>query len=121
EAPRVVEQPDVFSVRPWDETTDPIGVVASLIGKPGAVAVGDQMWARFLVELLPCLDGARVTRAVDGLGELRMVKDDAEIEALAAAAAAADRVAAQLQGGEIDLVGRTEAAVSADISARLIA
>ena len=40
---------------------------------------------------------------------------------LAAAGAAADRVAAQLHAGEIPLVGRTESQVSADISARLIA
>ena len=39
-----------------------------------------------------------------------MRKDAAEIDALAAAGAAADRVAAQLQGGDIPLVGRTEAA-----------
>ncbi|HAP75580.1 MAG TPA: peptidase M24 family protein, partial [Acidimicrobiaceae bacterium] len=37
------------------------------------------------------------------------------------AGAAADRVAAQLQAGDIPLVGRTEAEVSADISARLLA
>jgi Xaa-Pro aminopeptidase len=49
-----------------------------------------------------------------------MRKDAAEIAALAAAGAAADRVAAQLHAGEIPLVGRTEAQVSADISARLI-
>jgi Xaa-Pro aminopeptidase len=49
------------------------------------------------------------------------VKDAAEIEALRAAGAAADRVARQLQGGDIPLVGRTEADVSADISARLLA
>jgi Xaa-Pro dipeptidase len=50
-----------------------------------------------------------------------MRKDAAEIAALKAAGAAADRVAAQLHAGEIDLVGRTEAQVSADISARLLA
>jgi Xaa-Pro aminopeptidase len=50
-----------------------------------------------------------------------MVKDATEIEALRAAGAAADRVARQLQGGEIPLVGRTEAEVSADLSARLLA
>jgi Xaa-Pro dipeptidase len=40
---------------------------------------------------------------------------------LQAAGAAADRVAAQLHAGEIPLVGRSEAQVSADISARLLA
>ena len=28
EAPRVVERPDVFAVHPWDETDDPIALVA---------------------------------------------------------------------------------------------
>jgi Xaa-Pro aminopeptidase len=50
-----------------------------------------------------------------------MAKTPFEIEALQRAGAAADRVAAQLQAGEIPLIGRTEAQVSADISARLIA
>ena len=78
------------------------------------------MWARFLVELLPQLPGVELRRAVDVLGPLRMVKDAAEVEALRAAGAAADRVARQLHAGEIPLVGRTEAQVSADISARLL-
>ena len=67
------------------------------------------------------MPGTQFRRAVDIVGPLRMVKDAAEIEALRAAGAAADRVARQLQGGEIPLVGRTEAQVSADISARLLA
>jgi len=50
-----------------------------------------------------------------------MMKDQAEIEALAAAGAAVDRIAAELQAGRIELVGRTEAAVSADLSTRIIA
>jgi Xaa-Pro aminopeptidase len=120
EAPRVTERPDLFSLEPWPETTDPIGIVAGLVKGARTIAVGDQMWARFLVELLDQTDNVSFTRAVDVLGPLRMVKDAAEIDALAAAGAAADRVAVQLQAGDIELVGRTEAQVSADISGRLI-
>ena len=121
EAPRVVEQPGVFALRPWEETEDPSAIVAELAAGAATAAVGDQMWARFLVELLPRLGGTEFRRAVDVVGPLRMVKDAAEIAALRAAGAAADRVADQLHAGEIPLVGRTEAQVSADISARLIA
>jgi Xaa-Pro aminopeptidase len=121
EAPRVAEQPGVFTLRIWDETEDPTALAAELAGTAEIVAVGDQMWARFLVELLGHLSGASFRRAVDVVGPLRMVKDAAEIDALRAASAAADRVARQLQAGEIDLVGRTEADVSADISTRLLA
>lgn len=124
EAPRVVEQPGVFDVIAWDETQDPVAITASLaaeLARPKVAAVGDQMWARFLVELLAPMAGTEFRRAVDVVGPLRMRKDAAEVEALRAAGAAADRVARQLHGGEIPLVGRTEAEVSADISARLIA
>ena len=121
EAPRVVEQPGVFTLHPWDETEDPTAIVAALARGAATAAVGDQMWARFLVELLPQLPGTEFRRAVDVVGPLRMVKDAAEIAALRAAGAAADRVADQLHGGQIPLVGRSEAEVSADISARLIA
>ncbi|MEK7426994.1 MAG: aminopeptidase P family protein [Actinomycetota bacterium] len=122
EAPRVVEQPGVFSLQPWNETDDPVALVCELAGRPDVAAIGDTMWARFLVELLGHWGSTtRFVRSTTVMNELRMRKDAAEIAALQAAGAAADRVAAQLQAGDIPLEGRTEAQVSADISARLIA
>lgn len=121
EAPRVEPQPGVFDLLPWDETDDPTAIVAKLAGGARTVAVGDQMWARFLVELLPRLPEAEYRRAVDVVGPQRMTKDRAEIDALAAAGAAVDRIAAELQAGRIPLVGRTEAEVSAELSARIVA
>jgi Xaa-Pro aminopeptidase len=79
------------------------------------------MWSRFLVDLLRHRPDNTYVRSVEVMEPLRSRKDAAEIAALQAAGAAADRVAAQLHGGQIPLVGRTEAEVSADISARLIA
>ncbi|MFM9037280.1 MAG: aminopeptidase P family protein [Actinomycetota bacterium] len=122
EAPRVHHLPEVFGLVPWGETEDPVAITASLVGRSaGVIAIGDTMWARFLVELMNHLPSASYRRAVDVLGPIRMRKDAAEIAALTAAGAAADRVAAQLHAGDIALVGRTEAQVSADISARLLA
>jgi Xaa-Pro aminopeptidase len=123
EAPRVVEQPGAFSLRPWNETDDPVAIVADLVGRPRVAAVGDTMWARFLVELLGHLpsNATQYVRSTEVMNQLRMRKDAAEVAALQAAGAAADRVAAQLHAGEIALEGRTEAEVSADISARLLA
>ena len=120
EAPRVREVPGVFDMLPWGETQDPTAIVARLASGAKRIAVGDQMWARFLVELLPQLPGAAFTRAVDVVGPLRMAKDQAEIDALAAAGAAVDRIAGELQRGEIPLVGRTEAEVSAHLGRRII-
>ena len=121
EAPRVHEMNDVFAMVPWNETEDPVAIAHRLLGSAQTIAVGDQMWSRFLVDLLVHRPNARYVRSVTVMEALRSRKDSAEIAALVAAGAAADRVAAQLQGGDIPLVGRTEAEVSADISARLIA
>lgn len=121
EAPRVQERSGVFDVLAWTETEDPVAIVAGLTKAAGVAGVGDQTWARFLVALLPQLADTSFRSATDVLGPLRMRKDAAEIALLTAASAAADRVAAQLHAGAIPLIGRTEAQVSADISARLIA
>ncbi len=125
EAPRVKPMPNVFSLLPWNETDDPVAITAELVRSAApssrVVAVGDQMWARFLVDLMPLLPNTQYRRSVDVIGSLRMRKDSAEIEALRAAGSAVDKIAGDLQAGRIALVGRTEAQVSADLSARIIA
>jgi Xaa-Pro aminopeptidase len=121
EAPRVAEHPDLFAIVPWEETDDPVEIVAKIAGAPSAAAIGDRTWARFLVDLQARLPHTRFRKGVEVMGPLRAVKDAAEIAALRRAAAAADRVATQLQSGEIPLVGRTEAEVSKDIGRRLVA
>ncbi|HMS88819.1 MAG TPA: aminopeptidase P family N-terminal domain-containing protein, partial [Acidimicrobiales bacterium] len=103
EAPRVVDRPGVFTLDPFGETDDPVARVAGLVG-PGAgatVAVGDRTWARFVVDLQAALPRAAWRKGSDVTGPLRAVKDAAEVESLRRAAQAADRVAAQLQQGEI--------------------
>jgi Xaa-Pro aminopeptidase len=120
EAPRVALEDDLFGLRPWAEAEDPIGIVAGLVGRRRSLAVSDRMWATFLVSLGRVLPDANWSVASRVTGRLRAVKDEAEIEALAAASAAADRVAVQLLGGDIPLIGRTEAQVSADIGRRLL-
>ena len=118
EAPRVVERPE-FAVRPWGETEDPVDIVAELVGGARELAIGDRTWARFVVDLQTALPAAAWRKASEVLGPLRAAKDAAEVAALRAAAAAADRVATALQAGEIELVGRTEAEVSAELGRRL--
>ncbi|MEP7201658.1 MAG: aminopeptidase P family protein [Ilumatobacteraceae bacterium] len=123
EAPRVVDRPEVFTLLRWNETDDPIAVVAGLVGQPSTAAVGDTMWARFLVDLLALWPSSttRYVRSTEVMNSLRMRKDADEISALAAAGAAVDRIAAELQSGRIPLAGRTEAEVSADLGARILA
>ncbi|HJR25915.1 MAG TPA: Xaa-Pro peptidase family protein [Acidimicrobiales bacterium] len=121
EAPRVVERPDVFAVHAWEESDDPIAIVAGLVRGARSVAIGDRTWARFLVDLQGVLPSSRFSRASALLGPLRAKKDAAEVAALRRAGAAADRVATALQAGDIELAGRTEAQVSAELGRRLLA
>jgi Xaa-Pro aminopeptidase len=121
EAPRVAERPELFDLRPWDETDDPIAIVAELAGGATALAVGDHTWARFVLDLQEALPAARFTRASRVVGPLRAVKDKGEVEALRRAAEAVDRIAGELQAGAVPLVGRTEAEVSADLGRRIVA
>jgi Xaa-Pro aminopeptidase len=121
EAPRVVERPDVFELVTWTETEDPVALVAKLMGPARTAAIGDTTWARFLVDLLGRTPGTRYQRASSVIGPLRAVKDAVEIEALRRVGAAVDRIAAELQAGNIPLVGRTEADVSAELGARMLA
>ncbi|HVN50044.1 MAG TPA: Xaa-Pro peptidase family protein [Acidimicrobiales bacterium] len=120
EAPRVTERPE-FTIRPWAETEDPLDLVAGLAGAAPVVAIGDRTWAQFVLGLQTRLPSATFRRASEITGPLRAVKDAAEVDALARAAAAVDRIAAALQGGAIPLVGRTEAEVSADLGRRILA
>jgi Xaa-Pro aminopeptidase len=124
EAPRVTERPEVFTLQPWNETDDPIALAAGLLGGgsgAGArLAVGDHMWARFVIDLQTALPDAGYRRATEVLGPLRAVKDPAEVEALRRAALAVDAIAADLQRGAIPLVGRTEADISADLGRRIV-
>ncbi len=119
EAPRVDPRPGVFVVRPWEETEDPVALVAEALGAAGRFAVGDHTWAVFLLRLQAALPGASFLPASELTSELRLVKDAAEVESLAAAGAAADRVARRLR--ESAFAGRTEHDLSQEVQSMVVA
>ena len=121
EVARVTERPDVFGLRPWGETEDPIAIVADLLGGATTAAMGDHTWSRFTVDLLAAKPGLTLRRGSEVTSPIRAVKSAEEIERLRTAAAAVDRIATRLQSGEIPLVGQTEAAVSAELGRQIIA
>jgi Xaa-Pro aminopeptidase len=120
EAPRVTPRPELFDIRPWDETEDAVAIVADLLGDRRSLAISDRAWAAPLLNLQASLAGSTWQPASIVTGPLRAVKEQAEVDALRRAAQAADRVAFALVNGEIELVGRTEEAVSREIGERLI-
>ena len=110
EAPRVVQRPGIFDVRPWRETEDPIAIVANLIDGVDSVVIGDQTWATFVLDLERLLPNARFRIASPLTRELRMRKDGTELDALRRAAHGTDRVAVRLQ--EIRFSGLREVDLS---------
>ena len=113
EAPRVVEHPMLFALRPWSETEDPVAVVAELLDRaPRArLAISDRCWATFVLQLQARLPAASWLPASIVTAPLRAVKDAAEVAALRWAANAADRVETDLVTGAIALIGRSESQV----------
>lgn len=114
EAARIVDRGDAFTVRPWDETEDPVALAAALAA-PGTIALGDQTWAVFLMRLQEALPAAGFVSATTLTQPLRMRKDTDEIAHLRAAAEATDRVVRRLD--ETRFSGRTERDVSAEVQA----
>ncbi len=125
EAPRVPDSGGMVELAPWSDAEDPMALVTDLLRRAGATAgrlgISDRAWATTVLGLQRHLPEARWREASAVTAPLRAVKDATELEALRRAGAAADRVAAALQAGEIPMVGRREADVSAELGARLLA
>lgn len=114
EAPRAaVAAPDIERAT-WGETDDPFAVVAALVRASGAVAVGDQMWAAFVLKLQATLPDRAFAAASEITRELRMRKDAAEIEALRLVSESADR--AYLGILKRPFAGRTEREIGTDLA-----
>lgn len=118
EAPRVIERPGVFALLPWDETEDPIALVAGLAAGARTVAVGDQAWGGFVLDLQTALGGAAFTRASRVMAPLRAVKDADEVAALRAAAHCVDAVA--LEMAQQPFLGRPERHIAREFAARML-
>lgn len=107
------------AVRDWVDGENPYQLVIDALGGPGRkTAVTDAMPALHLLPLADLL-GVVPVLATDVLRRLRMIKDDAEIDALRKAGAAIDRVHARVP--QFLMPGRTEADVAADIAEAIVA
>jgi Xaa-Pro aminopeptidase len=107
----------------WDETDDPFALLARtatarLGTAPTCVAVGARSWAEHALGVQRALPGSTLEIASPVIDRLRMIKSAAEVEELALAAAAIDRVHARM--ADWLRVGRTEAEVGADIAAAIL-
>lgn len=102
----------------WVDGQDAHGLALTGLPDHPRLAVSDAMPALHLVPIAQRVD-ATPALATAVLRELRMIKDDAEIEALRRAGAAIDGVHARM--GEWLRPGRTEKDVADDIAAAIVA
>ena len=109
EAPRVAPGP--FGLRSWDETEDPITLVAQTLEGALRIAVGDHTWAAFVVDLQHAVNADTWTKASQLTKHLRMRKEEDEVEALRQVAEQADRVTMRIPS-EVRFEGSTEQSVS---------
>lgn len=101
----------VAEIVTWDETDDPYALVGSAFGgTPGTVAVGERMWAMFLLSLQERFPSTAFERSSTVMRALRIRKDAVELDRLRRAATAADAVAAALAGERVSR--RTEREVA---------
>src|SRR5262245_4778126 len=120
----------------WEETEDPFELVARLLadsnsrpeiqvgalggtwGHLGGLLVSDWLGATFLLRLQAAVPDAAFGVASAVLSDLRAIKDAEEVELLRRAAHAADRAVTKVASGR--LIGRTEAAIAADVRTCLV-
>jgi len=105
-----------FELLPWEETEDPMDLVARLVplDRPATVAVDDKHWGMFITGYLKKLHKAKFVSAEPVLGEMRLHKDDTEIEYLKKMGEALDKVWEEAL--KFHYVGRKESELAADLS-----
>ena len=116
----------VRSVETWGDDADPTAALSAFLDDLGVPAtphllVDDTMWATFLQDLRSVRPAATVGLASEVVADLRIRKDDAELDALRRASAAADDALRAVRALGADAVGLTEAALADRIESFLAA
>jgi D-alanyl-D-alanine dipeptidase len=121
----ILERPDaeassgaaVVSMHDWTDGSDPYEATAKLLDPSGRYAISDSAWAMHLLGLQQRLPQTGYVSMTAALPMLRAVKNEDEIERLAAAGAAADACFEEMLG--VRFAGRRESEIAADLAARL--
>ena len=101
----------------WADGSDPYEATGRLLAGTGRYAISDSAWAMHVLGLQVELPQSSYVSLTSGLPMLRAIKDAAEVERLAAAAAAADRAYEEIL--QVRFAGRRETEVAADLAGLL--
>ena len=118
----ILERPDAeaapgapqVSIVDWKDGDDPYQATAALLRPEGRYAISDSAWAMHVLGLQRTLPRSGYESMTSALPMLRAVKNDDEIERLAAAGAAADESFEDIAG--VRFAGRTENEIAADLA-----
>jgi Xaa-Pro aminopeptidase len=116
EAPRVSVPDDAFDVVGWAESDDPIATIDGYLGDAATVAIGDETWATFVLELQSSNRARSYIGASNLMAQLRMHKSQDEIVALAQAGRTVDAVVDEM--ADVRFSGRTELSISRELIER---
>ncbi|GAA4976247.1 aminopeptidase P family protein [Actinoplanes utahensis] len=108
---------DAVTVTDWRDGADPYTLTAGLLAPDGRYAVTDSAWAMHLLALRQRLPAAWFTSMTETLPMLRAVKDQAELDRLAAAGAAADAAYDEIVHARF--TGRSEEDIGTDLAGLL--
>ena len=116
EAPRVTVPDDAFDVVGWAESDDPIALIDGYLADAQSVAIGDETWTRFVLELQDANPSRSFVGASGLMAELRMRKSPDEIVALRNVARTVDAVVDEI--ADVRFSGRTEQSISRELIER---
>ena len=122
---QIKDESPIADVRTWGDDEDPtalletVGEELGLAG--GRLLVDDRMWALFTQDLRATFPEASFGLASEILENLRIRKDEAELERLREAARLSDEVSESIRALGADAVGMTERELAAEIEDRLAA
>jgi D-alanyl-D-alanine dipeptidase len=122
----ILERPDAeaapsagtIELTDWSDGSDPYAAAAPLLDPRGSYAISDSAWALQLLGLQEALPNSRYVSMTKALPMLRAVKDQDELERLAAAGAAADECFLEII--KLQFSGRRETEVAADLAGLLL-
>jgi Xaa-Pro aminopeptidase len=121
----ILERPDAeaaagtpaVSLTDWTDGADPYAAAAKLLDPHGRYAISDSAWALHVLGLQRALPESSYVSMTAALPMLRAIKDEDELERLAAAGAAADASYAALV--QLPFAGRRESEIGAALAGLL--
>ena len=121
----ILERPDAevapgspaLLVSDWTDGQDPYAATAALLDEDGRYAISDSAWAMHVLGLQSTLPQSSYVSMTSSLPMLRAIKDDDELERLAAAGAAADASLEEIV--KVRFAGRSEADIASDLAGLL--